>query len=175
MVVDVGDAAVTDYQTARLKEKAAPKSINEEVGFLLRMLGDQGDAIRIRLKRRKALKLSVGRRISRAFAPEEKAALLAAASKSRSPNFYPALMLAYHVGTRDTEFRELRWAQIDLSKAIVTVWESKTEAGEGRSIPLNAYVYGAKSPINRVGTDSLRSNNSHRAIAVDATVPAHQI
>jgi len=121
MVVDVGDTAVKDYQTARLKEKAAPKSINEEVGFLLRMLGDQGDAIRIRLKRQNALKLSVGRGISRAFAPEEKAALLAAASKRRSPNFFPALMLAYHTGMRDAEFRELRWAQVDLGKAIVTV------------------------------------------------------
>src|ERR1035437_2634586 len=41
MVADVGDTPVKDYQTARLKEKAAPKSINEEVGFLLRMLEDQ--------------------------------------------------------------------------------------------------------------------------------------
>lgn len=121
MVVDVGDTAVKDYQTARLKEKAAPKSINEEVGFLLRMLGDQGDAIRIRLKRQNALKLSVGRRISRAFAPEEKAALLAAASKRGSPNFFSALMLAYHTGMRDAEFGELRWAQVDLGKAVVTV------------------------------------------------------
>jgi integrase len=143
MVVDVGDTAVKDYQTARLKEKAAPKSINEEVGFLLRMLGDQGDAIRIRLKRQNALKLTVGRRISRAFMPEEKAALLAAAATRRSPSIYPALMVALHVGMRDAEIRELRWAQIDLLKAIATVGESKSEAGEGRTIPLNADALGA--------------------------------
>jgi integrase len=143
MVVDVADTAVTDYQTARLKEKAAPKSINEEVRFLLRMLGDQGDAIRVRLKRQKKLKLSVGRRMSRAFAPEEKAGLLAAAGTRRSPSIYPALMLALHAGMRDAEIRELRWAQIDLHKGIVTVGESKTEAGEGRTIPLNADVLGA--------------------------------
>src|ERR1700674_2488509 len=35
MVADVGETAVKDYQTARLKEKAASKTINEEVGFLL--------------------------------------------------------------------------------------------------------------------------------------------
>jgi integrase len=140
--VDVAET-VTDYQTARLKEKAAPKSINEEVGFLLRMLEDQGDAIRVRLKRQKKLKLSVGRRISRAFTPEGKAALLAAASTRRSPSIYPALMLALHAGMRDAELRELRWAQIDLRKGIVTVGESKTEAGEGRTIPLNADVLGA--------------------------------
>jgi len=52
MVADLGETAVKDYQTARLKEKSSPKSINEEVGFLLRMLEDQGDAIRIRLRAR---------------------------------------------------------------------------------------------------------------------------
>jgi hypothetical protein len=55
------------YQTARLKEKAAPESINEEVGFLLRMPEGQGDAIRVRLKRQKRLKLTVGRKIAQAF------------------------------------------------------------------------------------------------------------
>jgi len=89
---------------------------------------------------RSPLKLSVGRRISRAFAPEEKAGLLAAGATRRSPSIYPALMLALHAGMRDAEIRELRWAQIDLRKGIVTVGESKTEAGEGRTIPLNADI-----------------------------------
>jgi integrase len=54
------------------------------------------------------------------------------------PSIYPALMLALNAGMRDTEIRGLRWAQIDLQKAIVRVGESKTEAGDGRSIPLNS-------------------------------------
>jgi integrase len=143
MVADVGDTAVKDYQTARLKEKSAPKSINEEVGFLLRMLGDQGDAIRVRLKRQKRLKLTVRRSISQAFSPEKKAALLAAAATKRSPSIYPALMLALHAGIRDAELRKLHWTQVNLHKAIVTVGESKTEAGDGRTIPLNADVLAA--------------------------------
>jgi integrase len=143
MVAEVGDTAVKDYQSARLKEKAAPKSINEEVGFLLRMLGDRGDAIRVRLKRQKALKVTVGRRIAQAFSPEQKAALLAAAAARRSPSAYPALMLAQHAGIRDAETRNIRWKQVNLHKAIVTVGESKTEAGEGRTIPLNADVLAA--------------------------------
>jgi len=36
MAVDVTDKTVRNYQTSRLNEKAAPKTINEEVGFLLR-------------------------------------------------------------------------------------------------------------------------------------------
>ena len=38
MAFDVSDVAVKEYQTARLKECANAKTINDEVGFILRML-----------------------------------------------------------------------------------------------------------------------------------------
>src|ERR1035437_8110555 len=44
IAVDVTEQTVMAYQTTRLKEGAAPKTINEEVGFLLRLLGEAGDA-----------------------------------------------------------------------------------------------------------------------------------
>lgn len=59
LLVDVSSETVKQYQVARLKEKASAKSINEEVGFLLRLLGERGDAIRAALRREKALKLRV--------------------------------------------------------------------------------------------------------------------
>jgi hypothetical protein len=43
LVADVSDTTIKDYQTARLKEEASPKTINEEVGFVLLLLEDQGD------------------------------------------------------------------------------------------------------------------------------------
>lgn len=138
MVVDVTEKTVREYQTARLKEGAAPKSINEEVGFLLRLLGEAGDVVRMRLRRQKALKLAVGKPVGKAYAPEEKEALLAAAKAARSPAIYPALMLALNAGMRDAEIRNLQWERMDLKKAVLTVGESKTEAGEGRPIPLNS-------------------------------------
>jgi hypothetical protein len=52
MLVDVNEACVIKYQNDRLGEKAFPKSINEEVGFLLRLMGDLGDLLRLRLKKR---------------------------------------------------------------------------------------------------------------------------
>jgi integrase len=143
MLVDLTDKKVQDYQTTRLKEKASSKSINEEVGFLLRLGGEQGDFIRAKLRRQKKLKLSVSRNIPRAWTPEQKAALQAAATVRRSPSIYPALMLALHAGMRDAEIRCLQWYRLDLLKAIVTVAASKTEAGEGRTIPLNADVLAA--------------------------------
>jgi integrase len=138
MSVDIAERTIKEYQSRRLGEKAAPKTVNEEVGFLLRLLGDRGDAIRVRLRRQKALKLRVHNRVGKAFTPEEKVQLLERAKRSRSPVIYPALMLALHAGMRDAELRELQWSRVDLSKAVLTVGDSKTEAGEGRTIPLNS-------------------------------------
>jgi integrase len=138
MAVDVTDKTVKNYQAARLKEKAAPKTINEEVGFLLRLLGEAGDPIRARLRRQKSLKLAIRNQVGKAFSPEEKARLLEKAKEARSPAIYPALMLALNAGMRDAEIRELQWGRVDLSREFLTVGESKTEAGEGRTIPLNS-------------------------------------
>jgi integrase len=138
MAVDVTEKTVKEYQILRLKETAAPKTINEEVGFLLRLLGEAGDVIRARLRREKTLKLPVRQQVGKAYTPEEKDALIAAAKMARSPAIYPALMLALNAGMRDAEIRGLQWGRIDLSKEILTVSTSKTEAGEGRTIPLNS-------------------------------------
>jgi integrase len=140
MVSDINDEAVKDYQITRLGVKASPKSINEEVGFLLRVLGEQGDSIRGKLRRQERLKLKTGRSIAKAFSPEDKAALLSEAKARRSPSIYPALMLALHAGMRDAEIRGLQWDRVDLRRAIVTVGDSKSEAGEGRTIPLNGDI-----------------------------------
>jgi integrase len=143
MVVDVTEKTVKGFQSTRLKEGAAPKTINEEVGFLLRMLCEAGDLIRIRMRREKSLKLALGRQIGKAYRPEEKEALLAAAKAARSPAIYPALMLALNAGMRNAEIRGLQWARMDLEKAMLTVGDSKTEAGEGRTIPLNSALHAA--------------------------------
>ena len=47
-------------------------------------------------------------------------------------------MLALNAGMRDAEIRGLQWERMNLSSAILTVGDSKTEAGEGRTIPLNS-------------------------------------
>lgn len=67
MVVEASDRTAIDYQNARLGEGASPKSINEEAGFLLRVLGDHGDFIRAKLRRTKMLKLKRTRGVARAF------------------------------------------------------------------------------------------------------------
>jgi integrase len=137
MFVDCNEPTVTLYQNQRLREGAAPKSVNEEIGFLLRLMGDPGDLLRVRLRKRKMLKLKAGKSIAKAYSIEEKERMLAEAKKARSPHIFPAIMLALNAGIRDAELKNLTWAQMDLVKGYLTVGKSKTEAGEGRTIPLN--------------------------------------
>jgi integrase len=143
MVVDINESSVLGYQDSRLREKAAPKSINEEVRFLLKMLGDSGEVIRARLRAKKQLKLAVGKKIGKAFDSDETEGLTAKARISRSPHMYPAFMLARNAALRDTEIKTLTWGQVDLKARLLQVGRAKTNAGEGRTIPLNADLYEA--------------------------------
>ncbi|MGD0904851.1 MAG: site-specific integrase [Terracidiphilus sp.] len=141
ILVDFNEAAVIQYQNARLSEGAAPKSVNEEVGFLLRILGDPGDLLRIRLRKRKMLKLKVRQTVGKAYTPAEKDRMLEEARKARSPHIYLALNLALNAGMRDAEIKTLTWGQLDFAKKYLAVGQSKTEAGEGRTIPLNSTLF----------------------------------
>jgi integrase len=145
MAVDTTDKTVIKYQTDRLKECAAPKTINEEVGFLLRLLPvAQAGAMRALLKQQKRLKLKVGKRIGKAYSVEEKADLVKSAKEApRSKGIYPATMLAQHAGLRDKEIRTLQWGRLNLVSRIITVGESKTDAGTGRTIPINDDLFTA--------------------------------
>jgi integrase len=44
---------------------------------------------------------------------------------------------------RDAEIRNLTWGQVDLEKKFLTVGRAKTEASEGRTIPLNSSLLSA--------------------------------
>jgi hypothetical protein len=71
LLVDIGETEVLDYQSTRLEESASPKSINEEVRFLLTMLGEPGEILRARLKKKKKLKLPGRRKIGKAYEPRD--------------------------------------------------------------------------------------------------------
>ena len=141
MLVDVNQASVIDYQNDRLDDGAAPKSVNEEVGFLLRIMGEPGDVLRVRLRKKKTLKLRVRQTVGKAYSVEEKDRMLEQARKARSPHIYLALTLALNAGMRDAEIKTLTWEQIHFAKRYLAVGRSKTEAGEGRTIPLNSSLF----------------------------------
>src|SRR3984893_11742634 len=138
LLVEITPKVVKRYQADRLKEKAGPKTINDEVQLLIRLCGEQGALIRASLRRDKALKLVLPPSPGRPYSSEEKSRMLVEAQKLRTPQMHAALALDLNTGLRDKELREIRWEQIDLvHKKALTVGKSKTEAGTGRVIPLN--------------------------------------
>jgi integrase len=154
MLVEIGEKSVLDYQATRLHEQASGKTINEEVMILLQIMGDIADPLRLRLKRQKRLKVAYAENVGRALSAEEEASLLAAAriplvtagekvdlKATRSPLIHPVIVLALNTAMRDSEIRTLRWTRIDFLKRIITVGKSKTKAGTGRTIPINAELY----------------------------------
>lgn len=143
LIVDIDESSVLRYQESRLRESAAPKSINEEVRFLLKMLGDSGEIIRARLRKSKQLKLPVQNGIGKAFNDTETESLRTQARKSKSPHIFAAFVLARNAALRDSEIKTLTWAQIDIEAKFLCVGRAKTEAGEGRTIPLNSELYDA--------------------------------
>jgi integrase len=164
LVMEITPNVVKRYQADRLKEKAGPKTINDEVQLLIRLCGEQGELIRATLRRDKALKLPLPPSPGKPFDNGEQARMLAAARASTlaargaclrrvrgekaprgakqggSPCIYPALVLALNCGMRDAEIRNLTWGQISFEKRFLTVGKAKTAAGTGRTIPLNEAV-----------------------------------
>lgn len=134
LLTDIDATRISRYQQSRLKEKAAPKTINLEVGTLRailrrhRLWGNIQPDVRM-LKARDD--------IGKALDPTEEKKLLDACADSRSRSLLPAVLLALNTGMRYSELRLLRWKQANLARRDVQVGKSKTEAGEGRTIPLN--------------------------------------
>jgi len=87
------------------------------------------------LKRQKCLKLKVRQGVAKVYTPEEKAGLISEAQRSKSPNMYPASMLAQNTGMRSNEIRTMQWKDVDFEKPFLVVATSKTEAGEGVRFP----------------------------------------
>jgi Phage integrase family len=99
--------------------------------------------LRVRLRKQKLLKLKIRSGVGKAYGPEEKTRLMEHAKQARSPHIYPALMMALNAGMRDAEMKGLTWSQVNFEKRYLAVGRSKTEAGEGRTIPLNSALYEA--------------------------------
>jgi integrase len=143
LLSDITAEDIGRYQTLRLKEKArptgdklsSPKTVNLEVGTIRAILRRHRLWANIQPDVRM---LSTRDDIGQALSPNVEKKLLDACAESRSRSLLPAVLLALNTGMRYSEIRLLRWRQIDLDKRSVKVGKSKTEAGAGRVIPLNA-------------------------------------
>ena len=82
------------------------------------------------------------RDVAKALTPEQEQTLLRATSETDSA-CHTATLLALNTTMRKDEIRRLRWGQVDFDKRTLVVGDSKTEAGTGRLIPLNAMAFDA--------------------------------
>ena len=91
------------------------------------------------------------RRLSRA----ELDALQAALAQCRNPLFAKAVHFAIHTGMRRSEILSFRWSDLDFSKRIVHLADSKN--GQPRMVPLTpaALICLPKRPENGVATDQV--------------------
>lgn len=137
LLCDISADSIAAYQSARLKEKAAPKTVNLEVGTVRAILRRH----RIWANLQPDVKmLRVREAVGKALSQAEETALLNECRKSRSQSLYVAVELALNTCMRYSEIRLLQWGQIDLSKGELRVGKSKTEHGDGRVIPLSQRI-----------------------------------
>jgi integrase len=134
LLSDIDPDDISHYQQHRLRDKAAPKTINLEVGTIRailrrhRLWANLQPDVRMLATREDA---------GKALPTDDEKRLLDGCAESRSRSLLPAVLLALNTGMRYSELRLLRWEQIDFERRTVRVGQSKTEAGTGRTIPLN--------------------------------------
>jgi integrase len=140
LLIDVTADDIAVYQKDRLREGASPKTINLELGTLRAILRRH----RIWANLQPDVKmLTVRDDVGKALTADEERLLLAACASSRSRALLPVVTLAMNTGMRRGEILGLTWGQVDFLNERLTVGKSKTAAGQGRNIPLNATALGA--------------------------------
>ena len=122
------------YRERRAESGSAPSYINMEMGTICRILKC---AKRWHLVAADIKPLRERRDVGRAMSHDERLRLLGvAACRAEWQIARCATVLALNTTMRGGELKGLRWRDVNMLDRVLTVWRSKTEAGE-RVIPLN--------------------------------------
>jgi integrase len=139
LLCDIEPQDIADYQRIRLQSGAQGRTVNIEVAVLRQIL--KADDLWLPLAG-KVRMLRERHDVAKALTREQGRALLGATAEADSA-CHTATVLALNTAVRKDEIRLLCWEQIDFEKRTLTVGRSKTEAGAGRLIPLNASAFEA--------------------------------
>jgi integrase len=137
LLSDINANHIGAYQLARRKEKAAPKTINLEMGTLRAIL---------RRNRRWAdiqpdvKMLTCPEVVGPALTQHEETALLRECLNSRSRFLYVVVVMGLATCMRYCEIRRSLWSQIDFERGELRVGKSKTPDGANRVIPLSQRI-----------------------------------
>jgi integrase len=171
-------ARIADYQQLRHDAGRSNRTINMDVGVLLRVLKAAGRARGLEgnvrpLPERQSL---IGRALTRA---EQRRLFDAAASNPEWEHVYCAATLAANTSMRPVEVKHLRRRDVDLFKKILTVRRSKNESSH-RVIPLNASAVRALSRMIERADQHGHTSPEHflwpacRWGKIDPTKPIHK-
>jgi len=103
---------------------------------------------------------------------DERERLLQACRESASRDLYSAVMLALSTGARQQEILGLRWPQVDLSRRVATLHETKN--GERRVLPLAGPALDLlreRSKVRRLDTDLVFPGRTRVPKPVDLRSP----
>jgi len=140
LVSDIDHRDIAELQRKRLAEDKSACTVNLEVPTLRQILRTQGFWAPIGERvRHLGERQDVGLAISR----DDEARIFDAIRHSRSPALLPLFVLALDTGLRRSELRALRlrdltleWQDGLIRSGSLFVPQSKTEAGQGRVVPL---------------------------------------
>lgn len=116
----------------RQDEGASGRTVNMELGELSRSIGRPWSILWPKVR-----KFEERKDVGKALSSEEQGRLLDCTASLRSQILRTIVPLLLLTGMRPGEALSLRWAQIDLFEAIITVGRAKTSSGTGRTIPIN--------------------------------------
>jgi len=120
----------------------------------------------------KLSKLKEARGRVRFLSDEERANLLSECKRSKSKHLYPVVVLALSTGARLGEIISLNWEQVDFSKSIITLHETKND--DRRVIPLAGHakeVLYKWSKVRRLDTNLLFPNSRYPDQPIDIRSP----
>jgi integrase len=139
LLCDIAPRDIEDYQRKRLQSGTQGRTVNIEVSTLRQIL--KANDLWMPLSN-KVRMLRERQDVAKALAPEQERALLRTTVEADSA-CHTATLLALNTAMRKDEIRRLQWAQVDFDKRTLVVGHSKTQAGTGRLIPLNAVAFDA--------------------------------
>jgi integrase len=139
-LLDLTDDRIRAYMRTRTAEKASNRTINMEIDCLARAAGTTW-----RQRWPDVPKLDERTDTGRALSIEEEGRILGAAMKNKSLYIETFIRIALSTGMRSSEIRTLRLKRLDLANRELRVGKSKSPAGEGRGIPMNADLFDAIS------------------------------
>jgi integrase len=146
----------------------------------LRALLRHNDLDEVWSRIKKKVRFDKGEKLGRCISIDEETQLLSECRNSRSRSLYVAVVIALEACLRYSEIRLLRWQQIDMARRSITVGKSKTDAGEGRAIPMSRFLYetlvvwAARFPdrkLNQFVFPSEKYGQGGKVYAIDVTRP----